>query len=184
MKRAVFLDRDGCLIEEKHYLKEPDEVVLIEGAAEGLRILKDRGFLLFLVTNQSGVGRGYFTLEDVARVHQRLVGLLEADGVSLDGIFVAPEAPDEPSRGRKPSPAFLFDARDEHGVELGRSYMIGDKKVDVDCGRNAGVARSFLVLTGHGCEWRDRLDDSGEHVTIVPSLKEAAEAIVREASEP
>ncbi|MDA7916344.1 HAD family hydrolase [Verrucomicrobia bacterium] len=178
MKCAVFLDRDGCLIEERHYLSDPDEVVLIEGASLALKQLSDAGFELFLVTNQSGVGRGYFTLEDVARVHERLLSLLEEDGVVLKDIYIAPEAPDEPSRGRKPSPQFLFDARDEHGIDLGKSFMIGDKKVDVDCGLNAGVGKSYLVLTGHGPEWQEQVDVSDPKQGVVPSLGGAASLIL------
>src|SRR5204863_1997435 len=125
---------------------------LLPGAGEALRRLQDAGFKLFLVTNQSGVGRGYFTLGDVEAVHQHLVRELARSSVRLHKIYVAPEAPDQPSRGRKPSPQFLFDARDEFGVDLGRSYMIGDKLIDLECGWNAGVKKCILVRTGYGGE--------------------------------
>ena len=118
MKAAVFLDRDGTLIEERDYLSEPDQVALLPGAVDALRRLQDAGFLLFLVTNQSGVGRGFFTLDDVRRVHRRLLELLEPSGVRFADIYIAPEAPDQPSRGRKPSPQFLFDARDAFQAAL------------------------------------------------------------------
>lgn len=148
--RAVFLDRDGTLIEEKDYLHKPEEVVLYPGAAAALKKLQDAGFKLFLVTNQSGVGRGYFTLEDVEKVHAHLANELARDGVKFEKIYVAPEHPDAPSRGRKPSPQFLFDARDEFGLDLSQSYMIGDKLSDLECGWNAGVKKSILVRTGYG----------------------------------
>jgi D-glycero-D-manno-heptose 1,7-bisphosphate phosphatase len=150
MSNAVFLDRDGVLIEEKHYLHRPEEVALILGAAPALKRLMDAGYLLFIVTNQSGVGRGYFTMEDVDKVHQRLESEFEKRGVRFRQIYIAPEAPDQPSRGRKPSPQFLFDARDTHGVDLSQSYMIGDKRIDLECGWNAGVKKSILVRTGYG----------------------------------
>lgn len=150
MNRAVFLDRDGTLIVDKHYLHRPDEVEILPGAAEGLRSLLGEGFHLFLVTNQSGVGRGYFTLADVDRVHAHLEAELAAQDVLFDAIYVAPEAPGQPSRGRKPSPAFLHDAARDFDLDLARSYVIGDKLLDLETGWNAGCARSLLVRTGEG----------------------------------
>ena len=112
MNRAVFLDRDGTLIEEKNYLHKPEDVVIFPGVEAALKKLQDVSFRLFLVTNQSGVGRGYFTLEDVEKVHAHLSSELAQHGVNFEKIYIAPEHPDAPSRGRKPSPQFLFDARD------------------------------------------------------------------------
>jgi D-glycero-D-manno-heptose 1,7-bisphosphate phosphatase len=152
MNRAVFLDRDGTLIEDKDYLSKPEQVVLYPGAAQALKKLQDAGFKLFLVTNQSGVGRGYFTLDDVEKVHAHLAQLLAEHGVKFEKIYIAPEHPDQPSRGRKPSPQFLFDARDEFGIDLSQSYIIGDKLIDLECGWNAGVKKSILVRTGYGKE--------------------------------
>jgi D-glycero-D-manno-heptose 1,7-bisphosphate phosphatase len=150
MNRALFLDRDGTLIVEKHYLHRPEEVEIIPGSAAALRELSGRGFLLFLVTNQSGVGRGYFTMSDVDRVHAHLEAELAADDVLFDAIYVAPEAPDQPSRGRKPSPAFLEDAARDFGIDLARSFIVGDRLIDLQTGWNAGCARSLLVRTGEG----------------------------------
>src|SRR5579871_572776 len=152
MKRAVFLDRDGTLIKEQEYLKSPDQVVVFPGVAEALRRLREAGYLLIIVSNQSGVGRGYFTIADVEAVHQRLAELLAQDGVRFDKIYYAPEAPEQPSCGRKPSPQFLFDARDEFGIDLSQSYMIGDKFIDLECGWNAGINKSILVRTGYGAQ--------------------------------
>src|SRR5581483_6000837 len=118
MNRAVFLDRDGTLIEEKNYLSRPDDVVVFPSAPAALKQLQDAGFKLFILSNQSGVGRGYFTLADVELVHAHLRAELARSGVRFEKIYVAPEAPGQPSRGRKPSPQFLFDARDEFGLEL------------------------------------------------------------------
>jgi D-glycero-D-manno-heptose 1,7-bisphosphate phosphatase len=141
-KPAVFLDRDGTLIQEKEYLRRPEDMVIFPGVAAALRQLRDAGFLLFIVSNQSGIGRGYFTLADVENVHRHLAAELAREGAGFDKIYFAPEAPEQPSRGRKPSPQFLFDARDEFGVDLGRSCMIGDKLIDLQCGWNAGVGKS------------------------------------------
>ena len=105
-----------------------------------------------MVTNQSGVGRGYFTLDDVTKVHEHIAREMSAQQVSMLHIYVAPEAPDTPSLGRKPSPQFLFDARDAYNLVLTRSYMIGDKLIDLECGWNAGVRKSILVRTGYGAK--------------------------------
>ena len=157
-RRAIFMDRDGTLIVDKDYLHKPEEVEFVEGAIAALKRAADAGFAIVMVTNQSGVGRGYFTLEDVATVHEYIAREMSAQQVRMLQIYVAPEAPDAPSRGRKPSPQFLFDARDSYGIDLSRSYMIGDKLIDLECGWNAGVRRSILVRTGYGAgvEEKDR----------------------------
>ena len=103
-RRAVFLDRDGTLIEEGEYLHRPEDVRIFPGTGAALRQLSEAGFALFIVSNQSGVGRGYFTMADVENVHRHLCAELEREGVKFTKIYVAPEAPDQPSRGRKPSP--------------------------------------------------------------------------------
>ena len=165
MNRAVFLDRDGTLIEEKEYLHRPEEVVIFPGVGPALKRLQEAGFKLFVVTNQSGVGRGYFPLEDVHRVHEHLCRELAKDNVRIEKFYIAPEAPDVPSRGRKPSPQFLFDARDEFGIDLAKSYMIGDKLIDLECGWNAGVKRSVLLRTGYG-----RKVEQEKFTELVPGL--------------
>lgn len=152
LQRAIFLDRDGVLIEDRDYLHRIEDVVFTPGIFTALQRVAARDFQFFIVTNQSGVGRGYFTLTDVDRVHQYLLAELARYGVAIKKIYVAPEAPDQPSYGRKPSPQFLFDARDEFGLDLARSYFIGDKLSDLECGWNAGVRRSILVRTGYGRE--------------------------------
>lgn len=178
MRRAVFLDRDGTLIEEKHYLHRTEEVVLFPDARGALQRLVGAGLELFLVTNQSGVGRGYFPMGDVEEVHRHIEKLLAPAGVRFLKIYVAPEAPGEPSRGRKPSPQFLFDARDEFQVDLSRSYMIGDKLADVDCGRNAGLARSILVRTGYGSVVEQEKPEALREAIVVDNLSAAADWIL------
>jgi D-glycero-D-manno-heptose 1,7-bisphosphate phosphatase len=178
MNRAVFLDRDGTLIEEKEYLSRPELVVVFPGAANALARLQNAGFKLFIVSNQSGVGRGYFSMADVENVNARLTEELAGDGVRLDKIYIAPEAPDQPSRARKPSPRFLFDARDEFGVDLSRSYMIGDKLTDLEAGWNAGVKKCLLVRTGYGAALEKKSSTVSERAVVVNDLAEAAEWIL------
>jgi D-glycero-D-manno-heptose 1,7-bisphosphate phosphatase len=175
---AIFLDRDGTIIEEKNYLHRVEEVAIFPGAGGALRRLQDAGFPLFIVSNQAGVGRGYFTLDDVARVNEHLCRELAREGVRFERIYIAPEAPTQPSRGRKPSPQFLLDARDEFQLDLARSYLIGDKLLDLECGWNAGVRRSLLVRTGYGAQFER---DSPAHLVraiIVDGLREAADWIL------
>jgi len=174
MSRAVFLDRDGTIIEDKDYLSDPDQVVLIPGAAEALKRLQDAGFKLFIVTNQSGIGRGYFTMADVECVNRRLEELLAKHGVRIEKIYVAPEAPERPSRGRKPSPQFLFDTHDDFGVDLSKSFMIGDKLSDLECGWNAGVKKSILVRTGYGAEQEQESKGKLDRAVTTQNLVEAA----------
>ncbi|HUZ07305.1 MAG TPA: HAD family hydrolase [Candidatus Paceibacterota bacterium] len=150
MNRAVFLDRDGTMIAEKNYLHRPEDIEIFPATRIGLKNLCDAGFKLFIVSNQSGVGRGYFSLADVEKVNRHLCGELSHSGIRFERIYVAAEAPDQPSRGRKPSPQFLFEARDEFDLNLAESFMVGDKLIDLECGWNAGVKRSILVRTGYG----------------------------------
>src|SRR6266513_270001 len=118
MSPAVFLDRDGTLIEEKDYLSDPDQVVILPGVPQALRRLQNTGFKLFIVSNQSGVGRGYFSLADVEKVNAHLATAFARAAVRFEKIYIAFEAPDQPSHGRKPSPQYLFDARDEFNLDL------------------------------------------------------------------
>ncbi len=180
ISKAVFLDRDGTINEERNYLADPGKVVLFPGVGEALHALQDLGFLLIMVTNQSGIGRGYYTLEDMHRVNVRIAELMAADGVSFARIYFAPEAPEQPSRGRKPSPNFLYDARDELGVDLPQSYMIGDKMLDLECGWNASVKKSLLVRTGYGREVEQRKDARLASAVVVDGLPQAAEWIRRD----
>ena len=178
MKHAVFLDRDGTLIEERNYLARPDQVALFDGAGAALRRLQDAGFLLFVVTNQSGVGRGYFTMADVEKVNAHIAEEYAKAGVHFTKIYVAPEAPGQPSHGRKPSPQFLFDAEVEFGVDLRRSYLIGDKLIDLECGWNAGVKKCLLVRTGYGSKAELRGGAKLAEAVVVDSLAMAADWIL------
>jgi D-glycero-D-manno-heptose 1,7-bisphosphate phosphatase len=178
MNRAVFLDRDGTIIAEKNYLSRVEDVALLPGAATALKRLQDAGFKLFIVSNQSGVGRGYFTLADVERVNQHICETFTREGVHFERIYIAPEAPEQPSRGRKPSPQFLFDARDEFGLDLSCSYMVGDKLIDLECGWNAGLNKSLLVRTGYGAELERSSRDKLSTAVVVDDLSAAAEWIL------
>jgi len=178
MNRAVFLDRDGVLIEERNYLHRIEDIVFIPGGSAALRRLQAAGYDLFIVSNQSGVGRGYFTMAEVEKVNDHIVHEVARHSVSFRRIYIAPEAPERPSRERKPSPGFLFDARDEFGLALSQSYMIGDKLIDLECGWNAGVKQSILVRTGYGAEQEREHAAKLARAVIVNDLPAAAEWIL------
>ncbi|HEX7470750.1 MAG TPA: HAD family hydrolase [Verrucomicrobiae bacterium] len=180
MNHAVFLDRDGTIIQEKNYLCRPEDVAIFPGAAAGLKRLGDAGFKLFIVSNQSGVGRGYFTLADVARVNEHLCRELARDGIRFEKIYIAPEAPDQPSRGRKPSPQFLFDARDEFDLNLAQSFVVGDKLIDLECGWNAGVKKSILVRTGYGAELERESPEKISRAVVVDDLSGTADWVLKQ----
>lgn len=148
-KRFVLIDRDGTLILEKHYLFDPDAVELIPGAAEALRLLRQAGWGICMLTNQSGIARGYFDMNQLRSVHQRLTNLLAQLDVRLDGIFLCPHGPDDECDCRKPLPGLIHQAMAEHGFGAEHAWVIGDKEVDIGSGRAVG-ARTILVRTGHG----------------------------------
>jgi len=178
-KRAVFLDRDGTLNVDKEYLSDPAQLEIIPGTRLALRRLMDAGYLLFIVTNQSGIGRGYYTLADMHSVNDRLCAELAKVGVHFKKIYFAPEAPEQPSRGRKPSPQFLFDARDQFGVDLAHSYMVGDKLIDLECGWNAAVKKSILVRTGYGAKIERESSSVVAKGMVVDDVAAAAACILR-----
>ena len=158
MNRALFLDRDGTLIVDQDYLHDPAGVVLLPGTAEALQRARNLGYRLYLFTNQSGVGRGYFTLDDVARCNARMLELLGLGTDLFAGECIAPEHPDQPSRYRKPSPAYLLETIAADGLDPTRCYMIGDKLADLQAGLSAGI-NAIAVCTGKhsATDWRDRL---------------------------
>lgn len=143
-RRFVLLDRDGTLIVDRHYLADPEGVELLPGVGAGLRQMRQLGLGLVVITNQSGVGRGYFALEQVEQVHQRLGQLLEAEQVPLDGIFLCPHAPEVGCGCRKPRTGLVEQAARELGFEPRHCFVVGDRPCDVELGRRIG-ATTFLV---------------------------------------
>jgi len=168
---AIFLDRDGTLMEEANYCRHPDDVRVIPGVLEALRELKGAGFRLVIVTNQSGIGRGYYTVADYEAVQGRLLGLLE-EGL-IDATYFCPEAPEALSSRRKPSPEMVLEAARALGLDLARSWFVGDKAIDVQCGHAAGT-RAILVQTGHG-----HGEEAGRAEFVAKDFASAAAFILR-----
>lgn len=175
-QRFVALDRDGTVIVERHYLSDPDQVELLDGAVPGLQRLRDLGLGLVLVTNQSAIGRGMFDHERLALIHQRLSELLATHGVRFDGMYYCPHTPDEGCACRKPKTEMLRLAATELGFDPRRSFVIGDKNCDIELGRNAG-ATTLLVRTGYGSELEETRRINPDYV--VDDLDHAALLIER-----
>lgn len=170
---AVFLDRDGTLMRDVDYCARPEQVEVFADVPGALTRLKAAGFRLIVISNQSGIGRGYFTEADYHAVATELNRQLGAG--LLDGTYFCPDLPESGSTRRKPAPGMIHEAEREHALDLARSFMVGDKAIDVECGRNAGV-RTILVHTGKpsargvsGADWE------------ADTLSEAADLILRHA---
>ena len=142
---AVFVDRDGTIMEDADYCSDPKEVTIFPGVLESLRRLKSSGFKLIIITNQSGIGRGFFTLEQYRAVEAEVLRQL-GNGL-IDATYFCPDVPSQHSSCRKPEPGMILQAAREHQIDLSGSFFIGDKEVDAECGRNAGV-RTIRVQTG------------------------------------
>lgn len=181
MKPAVFLDRDGTLIEEANYLVNPADVRLIPGAGKAVAHLRDAGFAVVVVTNQSAIGRGKLTEAGLTLIHEEMTRQLEARGATLDGIYHCSVAPTTSSRetiehpDRKPGPGMLVRAAAELDLDLARSWMVGDTLSDLLAGRNAGVYATVLVRTGHGSSV-DAGDAAVDH--LVDDLSAASRLIL------
>ena len=147
LRPAVFFDRDGTLISDTGYLSCPNEVELLPGAIALLRGLRSAGFLLVVVSNQSGVGRGLITEEQARSVDHRFRAILAEYGFALDGVYYCPHAPDAECDCRKPKPGLLLRAAAELRIDLKRSYIVGDKLSDVEAGAAVGC-RSILLIQG------------------------------------
>lgn len=144
MARAIFLDRDGTVMFDRGYLRDPAGVEILARAAETLKELSDEGWKLFILSNQSGVGRGLMTLDEMYAVHSRFLEEMLGSGVRFDASYLCTHGPDDACQCRKPATHFIRRAVDEHGVDTGESWMIGDRQSDVICGRNAGCRTIWL----------------------------------------
>jgi heptosyltransferase-2 len=180
---TIFLDRDGTLNEDPGYLKSASELKLLPGVAAALARLKAAGARLVVVTNQSGVGRGLFSLKDLEAVHARLEGLLEASDAALDAIYFCPHRPDDGCRCRKPATGMVDRAVAEFHVDLRRAYVVGDHASDIQLAKAAG-AKSVLVTSGNVDQQAvTMLRAAGALPDMVaPSMTEAAECILHDAA--
>ena len=177
-RRFALVDRDGTINEERHYLRDPDEVTLIPGAAQALIRLRDElGMGVVVVTNQAEVGRGNLTMEELYRIHERFLALLAAEGAGVDAIEFCPHRPEDACPCRKPAPGMALAAADRLGFDLEDAFVIGDHASDMGLGRAVG-ATTLFVRTGHGAEEEaaatplaDQVaDDLADAVAIIAGL--------------
>lgn len=172
---AIFLDRDGTIMREVNYCSDPKQVEIFPGVPEALERLKAKGYKLVVISNQAGIGRGYFT-----EAQYRLVEAEVARAVlpaTFDAVYFCPDRPDLATDRRKPAPGMVLEAQRDHDLDLARSFFIGDKAVDIECGRNAGV-RTILVKTGYGAKETHAAPD-----WIAEDLSAAADIILAQTDE-
>jgi D-glycero-D-manno-heptose 1,7-bisphosphate phosphatase len=171
---AFFLDRDGAMNVEVNYLNRPEDLILIDGVPAALRRARAAGWATVVITNQAGVGRGYFDETTLAAIHERLVALLAEHGVQLDGIYACIHHPDAGCLCRKPQPGSIRQAAADLDLDIARSWMIGDRESDLEAGRRAGC-RAALVLTGYG---ETTLKQGSPADLVAPDLPSAIDCIL------
>ena len=179
-RRAVFLDRDGTLIREVGYLSRLEDLEVLPGVASALRRLGEAGYLRLVVTNQSGVARGYFGADFVEQTHREFLRRLQAKGACVEGFYVCPHQPEHsgPCGCRKPNDGLVQRAAREWGLDLGASWVVGDKEADVALARVAGC-RAALVRTGYGARTEEELAvKGGEPDVVADDLAGAVEEIL------
>jgi D,D-heptose 1,7-bisphosphate phosphatase len=146
--RAVFLDRDGTIARDVHYCRRPEDFNLFKDVPVSIKMLNEKGYKTVIITNQSGIARGYFTEETLARIHQKMKDDLAAAGATIDAIYYCPHHPDEHCKCRKPGTALFLKAAKELDIDLGQSYMVGDMEKDIEAGNNIGCKTVLLTTDG------------------------------------
>lgn len=156
MNKAVFLDRDGVINVEKNYLHKIEEFEFIDGVFETLKFFKEQGYLLIIITNQAGIGRGYYTEEDFYVLNSWMIDEFKKEGIIIDGVYFCPHHPEhgigkykQDSYDRKPNPGMILKAQKEFDIDLSNSILVGDKESDIEAGLNAGVGINIIVKSGH-----------------------------------
>ncbi len=188
MNKAVFLDRDGTLNYDVGYLSKLDNIYIFEGVVDSLKRLKDSGYLNIIITNQSGIARGYLSLSNLKTIHEKFLNILSYDGVCLiDDVFFSPyhidgviEEYTKESDCRKPGTGMIEKAVKKHDVDLSKSYFIGDSLVDMQCARNAGL-KKILVKTGYGIKAMKECSKLGVEIDFISAnFSEAVSYILKQ----
>ncbi len=156
-RRALFVDRDGTLNPDLHYLKEAERLELYRGVGSALALAHLHHYLVVCVTNQSGIERGLYTREDVERIHQRLNERLRPSGTQVDAFYYCPHAPEAGCRCRKPRTGLFEDAARDLGIDFGASAILGDRPLDVEAGQKLGLLTGLVVPPGHETELEEEL---------------------------
>lgn len=156
MKKALFLDRDGVINKEINYLHKSDDFVFIDGVFETCKDFQKAGYLIIIITNQAGIGRGYYTRKDFEILNEWMLNQFNKMGICISDVYYCPHHPENgigefkmDCPNRKPNPGMIFQAKEKFNIDLKKSILVGDKESDILCGKNAGVGKSYLVKTGH-----------------------------------
>ena len=186
---GLFLDRDGVLIEDRDYVGDPEDVHLVPGVAGVLTAFRNAGWRTVVITNQSGIGRGYFGWDAFRAVNDRMIALLADEGATIDAGLACPfhpdatgpyRAPDHPMR--KPNPGMLLLAAEALAIDLSRSVVVGDRFRDIEAGRRAGLRRGYLALTGYGREYQDACRDAASAAFPIDVIDSLAHLDISEAT--
>jgi histidinol-phosphate phosphatase family protein len=177
MRKAIFLDRDGTINEDTGYIGSPDKLSLIYGSMDAVKKINEAGIMVVVISNQSGVGRGYFTIEAVEAVNNKLSEMLGNGGAKIDAFYYCPHHPDEECGCRKPKTGLVERAAKELDIDLPSSYVVGDKVSDIEMAYKSG-AKAVLVLTGYGAEHKGLLKRSPDFVA--KNLSEAVDWIIKD----
>jgi len=163
--KAIFLDRDGVINKEVSHLSDPKDFEFIKGSIEALKLFKQKGFLLIIITNQAGIARGLFTEETLSKIHYKMIKILKENNIQLDDIYYCPHHPEftGPCDCRKPNPGMILKAQLKHNIDLSDSYMVGDTLNDIETGK-AVKCKTILVLTGYGKEEQKKIS------SIIPDM--------------
>ena len=177
-ERAVFLDRDGTIAEDVHYCRRVEDFKILPGVPQGIRLLNEHGFKVVVITNQSGIARGYFTEEVLSQIHHKMKEELAKYDAWVDAIYVCPHHPEERCECRKPKPALIFQAAREMDISLQLSYVVGDDARDMEAGK-AAKCKTVLVTTGPN---QGNIEGQGKPPDYVASdLYKAAEWVIEDA---
>jgi D-glycero-D-manno-heptose 1,7-bisphosphate phosphatase len=144
MNKAVFFDRDNTLVVDKNYMHKVTDLKFYDDTFSALKLIQNKGYKIFIVTNQSGIGRGYFKIKDMELFHRALLSELSKNDINIEDINFCPHAPKDNCDCRKPHPKMILDLAQKHKIDLSKSYMIGDKVIDGECGLNAGCTGILL----------------------------------------
>lgn len=175
--KAVFLDRDGTLIKDTHYLNTPDHIQIYKGVIPALKKIKKAGWKIIVGTNQSGIARGFFNIKMLQKIHKALTDIFKKNGLRINDIFFCPHQPKDNCNCRKPNLGMLLNGAKKYQLNLKKCIVVGDKECDILWGKNGG-AKTILVLTGKGKKTLARSKVKPDHVT--PTLKTAAEWILKQ----
>lgn len=177
--RAVFIDRDNTICRDVPYCSRPEDLELLPRVTDGIRLLNKHGFKVVVITNQSGIARGYFTEDVLSRIHQKMQGDLAERGASVDAIYYCPHHPNDKCDCRKPKPTMLFQAASDLDIDLRKSYVIGDSDMDTKMGKKAGCATVVVTTPNQDATVPRRPEP--DH--IASDLYEAADWVIQNASD-